>query len=182
VKRLAIGLTPTLLLFAVGCAHGPLVPAGGGAATGRLAHLRRDGIAFSYPAAWSHHRRGFQSTMTDGFVDLSTQPMVNPCRTRGTKTTCGWPIRHLRSGGVVVDWSTGGMLLEPGRLGPVGVRVRVLHDPYCRRVGGNRALSAQVVLRGHRSYLAYACLRAPNVARNDVAFRAMVASARPASP
>jgi len=183
VKRLAVGLTPVLVLIAAGCAHGPPAAGGGGAAaTARLAHLRRDGIAFAYPAAWSHHRRGFMSTMTDGFVDLSTQPMMSPCRTRGTRTTCGWPIRHLRPGGVVVEWSAGSGMIEPGYLPPVGVHVSVLHDPHCRRMGGERSLSARVVLRGHRSYQAYACLRAPGVAANDLAFRAMVASARPASP
>ena len=73
-------------------------------------------------------------------------------------------------------------MIEPGYLPPVGVHVSVLHDPHCRRMGGERSLSARVVLRGHRSYQAYACLRAPGVAANDLAFRAMVASARPASP
>lgn len=175
MKRLALGLTPAIVLIVAGCTLGETVRG-----LPHARHYRGAGVTFTYPAAWSHHRRGFMSTMTEGFVDLSSQAMVNPCQTHGRKTTCSWPIRRLRPGGVVVDWSTGGGLVAPGHLPPVGVQVKVLRDPFCRRIGGERTLSARIVLRGHRSYFAYACLRGPGVAANTEAFRAMLASARPA--
>jgi hypothetical protein len=40
--------------------------------------------------------------MTSGLVDLSTQPMVDPCRTRADGVGCNWPLAHLRPGGLVV--------------------------------------------------------------------------------
>jgi hypothetical protein len=175
----ALAVLP-LVLLAAACTHGPYAP-GGGMASPQLAHLRRGGIAFEYPAAWRYHRRGFLATMTEGLVDLSTQPMVNPCRRRGSSTRCGWPVRRLRPAGVVVVWDLfggGPALMHPP---PVGARVRRIRDGSCRAIGGAEALQGTVVTRRrHQIYDAFACIAAGHRTGNAAAFAAMVRSARPA--
>ncbi|HEY3764616.1 MAG TPA: hypothetical protein VGL44_05620 [Gaiellales bacterium] len=179
MKRLSVGLGPLLVLALAGCTHTPFGQPGGPAAAPRLAHMRRDGIAFSYPAAWRYRRRGFLTTMSEGIVDLSTQRMVDPCRTHGNATTCSWPTDHLRPGGIVVSWSRFGGLVAPGHLPRSGVTVKTLRDPYCRRVGGAVELEGRIVTRRHRVYDVDACLARPGLLANAIAFRAMLASARP---
>ena len=95
--------------------------------------------------------------MTGPVIDLSAQPMVNPCTTSG----CGLPVRHLRPGGVVVVWETGWPFVPP-RKGKT-VRVRVTR-PGCRNVGGDEMIAALIVTRHHGSFLAGAYLRVPGVA------------------
>jgi len=116
--------------------------------------------------------------MTEGLVDLSTEPMVNPCRRHGNATTCSWPVRHLLRGGIVVMWQLyGGMpaLHAP----PAGVRVDRIRDSFCRAIGGAETLRGRVVTAGHHIYYAYGCIARAGRAANAAAFRAMVRSARP---
>ena len=82
-------------------------PAPPGVVATPLSHHRGDGIAFSYPAAWSHHRHGVDTLDTEGIIDLSTQPMVKPCQAVGSGGSCGWPLQVLHPGGVFVVWTTG---------------------------------------------------------------------------
>jgi hypothetical protein len=166
-----------LVLLAAACTHGPYAP-GGGAASPRLAHLRRDGIAFDYPAAWRYRRRGFLTTMTEGLADLSTQPMVNPCRRSGNATTCSWPVGRLRRDGIVVMWDLDGG--PPVHVPAVGAHVVRIHDSFCRRIGGAETLRGRVVTPAHRTYDVYGCLGPVARPANAAAFRAMVLSARPA--
>src|SRR6185437_2168852 len=105
---------------------------------------------------------------------LGTQPMVDPCVRSGNSTSCGFPVRHLEEGGVVVMWSTGGGFIDPARPPAVGVRVYVLREG-CRALGGTEELTARVVLHGNRIYEAEACLRGPNVGAHEGEVRAMLA-------
>jgi hypothetical protein len=132
------------------------------------------GITFTYPAAWRYRHRGFSSTMTSPVVDLGNQTMVDPCVHHGNSTRCGFPVRHLARGAVVVMWSTNG-LFNPSHRPPPGVHVRTLRTG-CRSLGGGEEISARVVLRG-RVYEAAACLRGPDEAAHASEVRAMLASA-----
>jgi hypothetical protein len=181
VKRLALGLTPLILIVAA-CAHGQVAGGvvGGAAHPKPLAHVRRDGIAFSYPAAWIERRAPLITPMSESLVDLSTQRMVNPCRPWRGATMCGWPIRRLRPGGIVVAWSLLGAPALPGHTFRPGVTVARIRDSLCGRIGGDEALHGRLVTRRHRVYDALACLAGPRRDANVRAFRAIMASARPA--
>jgi hypothetical protein len=142
-----------------------------------LSHYRGNGIAFSYPAAWGHHRHGFYSMETDGIIDLSTQRMVDPCRPAGNGHTCGWPLHTLHPGGVVVTWTTGGDI-DPAALPTAGTTVKVTRPGDCRSIGGGETLLARLVTSRRSVFSVAACLRAPGLAANQREFRAMLASAR----
>ena len=143
----------------------------------RLAHYRGHGIAFDYPAPWGRYERaGIFTTLTSPIVDLSTQPMVNPCTHVGNRTTCGLPIRHMRAGGVVVAWLAGGGFGVLMRHRPGSASFKILPGG-CRDIGGDEIITAQVTARHHRLFFATACLRGPGIAANERAFRAMARSA-----
>lgn len=137
---------------------------------------RGHGITFTYPASWRHRHRGFYSNMTSPIVDLGTQPMVDPCVHSGNSTSCGFPVRRLDRGGVVVMWEEGGGLIDPAHRPVPGVHVMTLRTG-CRSLGGGEEITASVVLRGGRVYEATACLRGPDVAAHEREVRAMLASA-----
>ena len=143
---------------------------------------RGHGIVFAYPPAWLHRRAGYMSPETQGFVDLSTQPMIDPCHTSGTTTTCGWPLRHLRPGGVVVTWTADYM---PGlgiRRPPKGIHLKITRPGYCRAFGATETVTGRLVTPKHDVFLVNACLRAPGGGADERAVRAMLASARASSP
>ena len=142
-------------------------------------HYRGRGIAFEYPRTWSHRRRGWIATIAENFLDLGTQPVGDPCRTRGNSTSCGLPAEHLRRNGVLVSW-----VIEEGmplrdRPRP-GTRVTVERPGACRAVHASEAISARVVTARHEILLVTACLRGPRLHGNAVAVRAMLASVRSA--
>ncbi len=182
-------LVAALSALASGCALGSTSPTHGVSATAggaprrpatavvvRLTTYRGHGIVFRYPADWRYRRRGFYSHMTSPVVDLASQPTRNPCTEHG----CGFPVRRLRPGAVVVMWDQGGGLILPSQRPAVGVHLRVL-PRGCRALGGDEELAAQVVLRGGRVYEAEACLRGPDLAMHEREVHAMLASARRAS-
>lgn len=173
MHRGALAVLP-LVLLAAACTHRPY-----GAAQPRLAHLRRGGIAFDYPAAWRYRRRGFLTPMSEGIVDLSTQPMVSPCRTHGRETVCSWPIRRLRPGGVVVTWEIYGGEMALMHRPHAGAHVRRTRDGSCRAIGGAESLQGSVRTHAGRLYYAFACLARSGLRGNAAAFAAMVRSARP---
>lgn len=183
--RTLLGLTAVIVALATGgCSSGSAGnPSGSTARSSQrgnnvaLAAYHGHGIVFAYPLAWSHRRPGFMSPETQGIIDLGTQLMVNPCHTSGTITTCGWPVRHLRPGGVVVTWTADYMPGLSIHRPPRGVHVQVKRPGYCRSLGGTETVSARLVTRRHETFLVNACLRAPGVRSGERAVRAMVASA-----
>jgi hypothetical protein len=165
----------------IGSGHSTSGGSSAGATTGeettQLAHYRGHGVAFDYPAAWGRYRRGgVYTTMTSPIVDLSSQPMTDPCTHVGNRTTCGIPVHHIRAGGVVVMWQTWGGFGVVMHRPPGSVQVRVIRGG-CRDIGGAEIITAQIATRHHRAFLASACLRGPGIAANERAFRAMARSA-----
>jgi hypothetical protein len=182
-----IRLTVAAVIAAVlagGCSSGSAGQTSGASATSAhrgndvaLATYRGHGIVFAYPLAWSHRRPGYMSPETQGFVDLSTEPMIDPCHTRGTTTSCGWPLLRLRPGGVVVTWTADYMPGLSIRRPPQGIHLTVTRPGYCRAFGATETVTARVVTPKHDVFLVNACLRAPGVASGERALRAMLASA-----
>jgi hypothetical protein len=181
--RTVLGLAAVIVSLAVGCASGAAGnPSGSTARSSQrgtdiaLTSYRGHGIAFAYPLAWSHRRPGFMSPETQGIIDLSTQQMVDPCHTSGNITSCDWPVRHLRSGGVVVRWTIDYMPVLGNRPPPKGVHVSVQRPGYCRSLGGTETVSARLVTARHEIFLVDACLRAPGIASDEKAVRSMLTS------
>jgi hypothetical protein len=181
--RILLGLAAVIVALVAGaCSSGSAGDPSGSTATSSqpgddvaLTSYRGHGIVFAYPLAWSHRRPGFMSPETEGIVDLSTQRMIDPCHTRGNTTSCGWPLRRLRPGGVVVTWTIDGMPLI--RSQAEGIRVKVTRPGYCRSFGATETISARLVTKTHEIFVVNACLRGADVASNERAFRKMLASA-----
>jgi hypothetical protein len=115
--------------------------------------------------------------MTSGIINLSTQRLGDPCRpVAGGGATCGWPLRQLRQGGVIVMWTEGGGLLSDSDLPPPGIDVQVTRPGSCLDIGGDETVSAQVFTRRHRRFSVIACMLEPGDTANEQAVRAMLAS------
>lgn len=139
---------------------------------GPLVRYRVRSITFTYPAAWRYRRPGWVGSIADNFVDLSAQPMRNPCHTNGD---CNLPVSSLMPNDVVVEWVQSD-IPRPRPPRPA-LRVSVSRPGSCKVVDATETVSAQVVTRAHRFFVR-ACLRGPDVAANEAAVRAMLASAR----
>ena len=146
----------------------------------RLAHYRGHGVAFTYPAAWSYQHSGVTTQMTSPVIDLSTQPMGDPCH---GKLGCGWPVTRLRPGGVVL------MVFSGGSLVPATSTSRTIREYRGDRLGALAAsIGCDSVLVGDYKTPSFgqlsfsACFRAPGLAAHEREFRAMLASARPSNP
>lgn len=144
--------------------------------SGPLARYTGSSIAFSYPAAWRYHEPGWVGSIAHNFMDLSAQPMGDPCHTHGNETDCGLPVRKLRPNGVIVVW-VADLLHTPAYRPLPARRVTVSRPGSCRRVGGTETMSGHLVTRARVAFMVTACLRGPHLAANEAAVRAMVASA-----
>jgi hypothetical protein len=111
----------------------------------------------------------------------------DPCSTNGDTTSCGFPIRHLRPGGVLVVWEVSGIpgVLGhgPGELIRVGghpAKLGTNHGGVCRSIGGDRTIEVAVQTSREAAPLTYftACLRGPNLAQNERRVDALLASTR----
>lgn len=75
--------------------------------------LRTGGTSFRYPSCWALSNYTEESTMTTVVAFLSNQPMHQPCKTTrsgiSTTVSCGFPVKTLERGGVLVTFVAGGM-------------------------------------------------------------------------
>jgi hypothetical protein len=79
---------------------------------------------FSYPTCWTLRNNLESSMFSTVLVALSNQSMHNPCHTErsgsNVVTSCGFPVKTLKQGGVLVELIQGSMpgwkiTREPGR-------------------------------------------------------------------
>ena len=75
-------------------------------------------LSFSHPAAWKAYPFRWAGELHfRPMVYLSTQPVQDPCSTKGNTTSCGFPVKQLEPGGVLVTWNAStppAMALGPG--------------------------------------------------------------------
>ena len=75
--------------------------------------LTTDRASLRYPSCWHLSKYPDDSTMTRVLAFLSNQPTHPPCDTTRSATTtttrCGFPIKALENGGVLVMFVEGGM-------------------------------------------------------------------------
>jgi hypothetical protein len=153
-----------------------------------LAQYNGSGLNFSYPTAWTAYKPALPTVALhfNPLVYLSTQPVHAPCSTKGDTTTCGFPVDHLRPGGVLVTWETNGLLAMG--LGP-GTQIQVDGHPAarqektggeCRTIGADRTIDVAIETKSLPSALTYvtACLRGPGLAQAEKSVDALLASTK----
>jgi hypothetical protein len=144
------------------------------AKTPPLASYSGSYVSFDYPAGWKALR--FQRPLelhSFPLVYLSTQAIHSPCATQGSQTTCGWPLKRLQPGGVLAIWQlpyappcpgcTPAQAGTPVRVGGRSATRQVKAGGVCRTIGADRTIEVMV----KHSVEFMACLRGPNLARNE---------------
>src|SRR3954447_10890749 len=147
-------------------------------------------LRFRHPAAWKAYPfRWAGGLHFRPMVYLSTQPLQDPCSTSGNTTSCGFPVKQLEPGGVLVTWNASS---PPATgLGP-GKRIRV--DGHVarrvdtaggmgRRVGADQTIDVLIETSPVPSPPTEftACLRGPGLAQEEKSVDALLASAKFAS-
>lgn len=188
-------LRRVLALAAIAAAVVSTSACGGGASAQaaaqepQLVRYSSSRVSFAHPAAWTAYANpGAPGFHYQPIVYLSTQPVHSPCSTHGMATTCGFPVRRLRPGGVLISWLVYGIPVEglrdapgtPTRIGGLYAK-RITSQPGdCRAIGADRTIKVQI---GSRTGLNVptvfiACLRGPGLAANERRVDALLASAK----
>jgi hypothetical protein len=147
-------------------------------------------LSFSHPAAWKAYPFRWAGELHfRPIVYLSTQPVEDPCSTRGNTTSCGFPVKQLEPGGVLVTWNASNppaVALGPGtRVQVDGRNARRVDTTggICRTIGADRTIDLLVATRPLPSTLTEftACLRGPGLAQEEKNVEALLASTKFAS-
>ena len=144
-------------------------------------------LSFSHPAAWKAYPFRWSGGLHfQPMVYLSTQPVHDPCSTKGNTTSCGFPVQQLQPGGVLVTWNASN---PPAiGLGP-GTRIKVdgraarradTNGGICRSIGADRTVDVLVQTRPFPSPLTEmtACMRGPGLAQEAKSLDALLASTK----
>ena len=146
-----------------------------------LTSLPIHGVTITYPASWHAVQPSSQPTIGVNLVDLSNQPLHDPCTSTitpsGLTTACAFPLARLESDSVLMRWSLaeepglpeGSAFLDsqPGKSFTVGGQPGKLatrpptHDE-CGGLGASRVMAAAVV-NGADRYVMTACITGPSV-------------------
>lgn len=142
-------------------------------------------LKFLHPTAWKAYPFRWQGELHfQPMLYLSTQPVHDPCATYGGTTTCTWPVGRLAPGGVLVVWENRGfpgwtLNDASGKTTLVGGRQakRVVVSGECRTIGGTVAIEVAIASPEPSNWTQMtACLRGPDLAQNERALDAMLAS------
>ena len=147
-------------------------------------------LSFSHPVAWKAYPFPWVGELHyRPMVYLSTQPVRNPCSTKENTTSCGFPVKQLEPGGVLVTWNASdppAMTLGPGSRiqvdGHQAGRVDTAGG-LCRRIGGDRTIDVLIATRPLPSAPTEftACLRGPGLAQEEKSVTALLDSTQIAS-
>jgi len=147
-------------------------------------------LSFSHPAEWKAYPfRCSGELHFQPMVYLSTQPVQDPCSTKGNTTSCGFPVKQLEAGGVLVTWNAStppAMALGPGsRIRVDGREARRVDTAggMCRSIGADRTIDVLIATRPLPSTPTQftACLRGPGLAQEEKSVEALLASTKFAS-
>ena len=144
-------------------------------------------LSFTHPAAWKAYPFQWPGELHfRPMVYLSTQPVHDPCSTKGNTTSCGFPVRHIEPGGVLVTWNAS----YPPAIGfGPGSHISVDGHParrvdtaggMCRSIGADRTIDVLIQTRPFPSTLTdfTACLRGPGLAQAEQSVDALLASTK----
>jgi hypothetical protein len=142
-------------------------------------------LSFLHPRTWHETRYAVRSSFSDLIVYLSTAPLHDPCVTTGETTTCGRPLAKLSPGGVVVSWNNIGFphvgpeIPHPNTtIGgqPADLEVTRPGSGMCTGLSQDETVTADIARPHGNHYEMVACLRGPDLARNETLVRSMLAS------
>jgi len=142
-------------------------------------------LSFSHPAAWKAYPFRWAGELHfRPMVYLSTQPLQDPCSTKGNTTSCGFPVKQLEPGGVLVTWNASAppaMALGPGsRIRVDGREARRVDTAggMCRSIGADRTIDVLIATNPLPSTPTQftACLRGPGLAQAEKSIEALLAS------
>jgi hypothetical protein len=152
-----------------------------------LVKYANSSLSFTHPAAWKAYPFQWPGELHfRPMVYLSTQAVHNPCSTKGNTTSCGFPVRRLEPGGVLVTWNAS---YPPAfGFGP-GSHISVDGHParrvetaggMCRSIGADRTIDVLIQTRPFPSTLTEftACLRGPGLAQAEQSVDALLASTK----
>jgi hypothetical protein len=179
-----VGIGATVIATSA-CGGGSKAPAA--AKVPPLVTYRSSLLSFEHPAVWkAYPYQGRGELHFQPIVYLSTQQVHDPCTTQGKETTCGLPVGHLQSGGVLVVWQFPYMLPGTG-LGSSGAAIRVdgrrarrvaTSGGMCRPIGADRTIDVLVKQSPTNYVEVTACLRGPHLALAEKSFDDLLASTR----
>jgi hypothetical protein len=190
-RRLLMCAAALVALVAVTSGCGGGTDAQAAAKTGpELVTYSNSLLSFSHPAAWKAYpfrwagELHFRPT-----VYLSTQPVQDPCSSKGNTTSCGFPVKQLEPGGVLVTWNAStppAMALGPGsRIRVDGREARRVDTAggMCRRIGADRTVDVRIATSPLPSTPTQftACLRGPGLAQEEKSVEALLTSTKFAS-
>jgi hypothetical protein len=165
---------------------------GGSASASTLADFRNGFVEFQYPTDWTAAEPDTtQQLHFHPMVYLSPQPTGDPCHVDGTVTACGWPVKRVRPGGVLVvwenrgypGWSLASMPGTPIRVGGRPARRLVSTPGSCGSIGADETVEVSIARPLSGNYTAVtACLRKPDVAARETELAAVLASAHFKTP
>jgi hypothetical protein len=141
----------------------------------KLTHYRQNPLSFTYPASWNVEHYSERSSFSDLIVELSSQPMHDPCAatSSGSGQVCRLPVTELRQGSVLVEWAGNGFpgwTLEkaPGVAQSIGgrpARVEISRPGTCQSIGAQETINAFIAMATPDNYYSFtACIRGPDVA------------------
>lgn len=144
-------------------------------------------LRFTHPASWKAYPFHWVGELHfQPMVYLSTQPVQDPCSTKGETTSCGFPVKQLAPGGVLVTWNAS----DPPSTGfGSGMRIRVDGHPatrtittggMCSIIGANRTIDVLIQTQPFPSTPTemIACLRGPGLAKAEQSLDALLASTK----
>ena len=190
-RRFLMGAAALVALVAVtsGCGGGTNAQAAA-KTDPKLVTYSNSLLSFSHPAAWKAYPFRWAGELHfRPMVYLSTQPVQDPCSTKGNTTSCGFPVKQLEPGGVLVTWNAStppAMALGPGsRIRVDGREARRVDTAggMCRSIGADRTIDVLIATRPLPSTPTQftACLRGPGLAQEEKSVEALLASTKFAS-
>ena len=190
-RRVLMGAAALVALVAVtsGCGGGTDAQAAAKTAP-KLVTYSNSLLSFSHPAAWKTYPFRWAGELHfRPMVYLSTQPVQDPCSTKGNTTSCGFPVKQLEPGGVLVTWNASNpptMALGPGsRVQVDGHQARRVDSAggMCRSIGADRTIDVLIPTKPLPSTPTEftACLRGPGLAQEEKSVDALLASTKFAS-
>lgn len=190
-RRLLMGAAALVALVAVTSGCGGGTDAQAAAKTDpKLVTYSNSLLSFSHPAAWKAYPFRWAGELHfRPMVYLSTQPVQDPCSTKENTTSCGFPVKQLEPGGVLVTWNAStppAMALGPGsRIRVDGREARRVDTAggMCRSIGADRTINILIATRPLPSTPTQftACLRGPGLAQEENSVEALLASTKFAS-
>ena len=190
-RRLFMGAAPLVAFVAVTSGCGGGTDAQAAAKTDpKPVTYSNSLLSFSHPAAWKAYPFRWAGELHfRPMVYLSTQPVQDPCSTKGNTTSCGFPVKQLEPGGVLVTWNASNppaVSVGPGKQVRVGGHPARRVDTaggMCRSIGADRTVDVLIQTRPLPSTLTEftACLRGPGLAQEEKSVDALLASTKFAS-